>query len=95
MLFNLVINDIIDTIPSKKIFYANDGVFCVTDSSLDGCVTQMDNVIHSISTFLLNNKLVRNIGKTEFMLFTPFHVNILQMYFFLQYKASIVQLFLN
>ena len=74
-LFNLFINDLSKIEPGKNIFYADDGVFYVTNSCFDQCMSQANALIGKISEWMFKNKLTVNTNKTKLMLFTPHFVN--------------------
>ena len=70
LLFNLFINDI-DSIPDvKKILFADDAAFVVSDSSFTRCHEKVVSVIQNLSAWLENNKLIPNVNKTKLMLVT-------------------------
>ena len=93
LFFNIFINDIMETVPSKSIFYADDGVFYVTDNTLNGCVELIKTVLIHLSSWLFNNKLVPNVEKTKLMLFTPKQVNEFPSIYFNNEKLQFVRSF--
>ena len=62
--------------------FADDAVFCVSASTLLLCIDKLKILIHKISEWLKNNKLVPNVNKTKLMLFTPRPVKSLPDIFF-------------
>ena len=75
LLFNVYINDLtnIDS-ECKKLLFADDGVFYVTDSCFEGCIDKLIVMISKISEWLNFNKLVANTGKTKIMLISTLPV---------------------
>ena len=74
LLFNLFINDIVDIDDSKKILFADDTVFYVSDVTLELCILKLKKLIEKLSIWLDCNKLSPNIKKTKLMLITSKHV---------------------
>ena len=71
LLFNLFINDIVNVGDAKKILFADDAVFYITEDSLEQCVIKMRFLIAELSDWLKRNKLIPNVDKTKLMMFTP------------------------
>ena len=71
LLFNIYINDIVNVGDAKKILFADDAVFYVTEGSLDMCIIKIKQLIKELTVWLDNNKLVANVKKTKLMLVTP------------------------
>ena len=71
LLFNLFINDIVSVGDAKKILFADDAVFYITEDSLEQCVIKMRFLITDLSEWLKKNKLIPNVDKTKLMMFTP------------------------
>ena len=71
LLFNVFINDIVMVGEARKILFADDAVFYVTEETLDLCAEKMKRLIEELSEWLINNKLVANVNKTKLMLITP------------------------
>ena len=71
LLFNIFINDITFIPDCKKILYADDAVFYVSDADFNLCVDKLRVLIENIETWTLNNKLIVNIDKSKLMLLTP------------------------
>ena len=82
LLFNLFINDITAAIDCKKVLFADDGVFYITEATFDLCVERVKLVLKQLSEYLTNNKLVPNTDKTKLMLITARYVkNLPDIYF--------------
>ena len=71
LLFNIYINDIVGVGDAKKILFADDAVFYVTEKSLVMCIEKIKRLIKELSEWLQNNKLVANVNKTKLMMVTP------------------------
>ena len=71
LLFNLYINDIVNVGDAKKILFADDAVFYVTERSLEMCIVKIKQLIKELTEWLKNNKLVANVKKTKLMMITP------------------------
>ena len=71
LLFNIYINDIVKVGKAKKILFADDAVFFITESSLEMCIVKINQLIGELSEWLMNNKLVPNVNKTKLMMITP------------------------
>ena len=74
LFFNIFINDICKISSAKKILFADDAVFYITDSSFQSCIYKLNQLINQLSEWLLNNKLIANVSKTKLMVFTPKHI---------------------
>ena len=71
LLFNIYINDIVNVGTAKKILFADDAVFYITESSFNMCMFKINQLIGELSEWLKNNKLVPNVSKTKLMMITP------------------------
>ena len=71
LLFNIFINDLVKVGKAKKILFADDSVFYITEKSLDLCLQKIKELILELSEWLKNNKLVANTNKTKLMRITP------------------------
>ena len=71
LLFNIYINDIVNVGDAKKILFADDALFYVTDRSFEMCIEKTKRLIKELSEWLQNNKLVANVNKTKLMMVTP------------------------
>ena len=71
LLFNIYINDIVNIGTAKKILFADDAVFYITESSFDMCILKIKQLIRELSKWLMDNKLVPNVNKTKLMMITP------------------------
>ena len=69
-LFNIFINDLLDITPGKCIFFADDGVFYISDICFESCIRQLNLLLRNIQEWIDKNKLVINAKKTKLMLFT-------------------------
>ena len=77
LLFNLFINNI-DKIPDvKKVLFADDAAFVVSDSSFAKCHEKIISVVQNLSIWHKNNRLVPNVNKTKLLLVTPRPIPIL------------------
>ena len=77
LLFNIFIKDITDISTDKKVIFADDTVFYVTENTLEACVLRVNILLAEVSMWLENNKLIPNTEKTKLMLFTPRPVDVL------------------
>lgn len=71
LLFNIYINDIVKVGDAKKILFADDAVFYITERTLEMCIVKIKQLINDLSEWLKNNKLVANVNKTKLMMVTP------------------------
>ena len=71
LLFNIFIRDITDINIAKKVVFADDTVFYVTENTLEACVHKVNILLTNLATWLENNKLIPNTDKTKLMLFSP------------------------
>ena len=69
--FNLFINDFSWIPIAKKVHFADDSVFYVSDSCLDECLIKIKKVITYVSDWLNNNRLIINLSKTKLMMISP------------------------
>ena len=69
LFFNIFINDICSISTAKKILFANDAVFYITDSSLQSCIYKLNQLFNQLSKWLLNNKLIANGSKSKLMIY--------------------------
>ena len=88
LLFNIFINDIVKVGNAKKILFADDAVFYVTDSSLELCIIKIQTLITQLIEWLKNNKLVANVNKTKLMMITPRPINHLPDIYFNEIKLE-------
>ena len=70
-MFNIFINDPCKITPGRNIFFADDGIFYVTDTDFPSCVSSVKLLIENISKWMLNNKLTVNTAKTKLMYLSP------------------------
>ena len=70
-LFNIFINDFTLINSAKKILFADDSIFYVTDPDFDTCIFKLNMVLNDINSWLHNNRLTPNLLKTKLMIFTP------------------------
>ena len=75
LFFNIFINDITIAIDSKKVLFADDGVFYITESTLELCIEKVNVVLSQLTEYLSNNKLIPNTDKTKIMLITARHIS--------------------
>ena len=64
-LFNVFINDLLSIDPGKSIFFADDGVFYVTDPDFETCIFKVNTLISRISEWLELNKLLVSLTLTK------------------------------
>ena len=70
-IFNIFINDFTLINSAKKILFADDSIFYVTDPDFDTCIFKLNMVLNDINSWLHNNRLTPNLLKTKLMIFTP------------------------
>lgn len=70
MLFNLYINDLIETLPPEILYlYADDTALILENTNLVNLINIGNNYLNLVNTWLENNGLKLNISKTEFIIF--------------------------
>ena len=88
LFFNIFINDIFSINNAKKVLFADDAVFCVSDITFDGCIDKVKQLIIELELWLDKNKLIANAVKTKLILFTPCSINVFPNIFF---KETLLQ----
>ena len=63
LLFNIFINDIVTINNYDATLYADDAVFYIQDSTLNGCIVKLNNLIVCLSKWLNCNLLIPNTDK--------------------------------
>ena len=69
LLFCLYINDIVDFVDDEVILFADDAVSIITADSSQRMYDKIRKLFSDLSSYLLSNKLVPNLGKSKLMFF--------------------------
>jgi len=73
LLFLIYINDIgnIPNLPSKPILFADDANLFVKSQSIENLQIVSQEAVSKIAVWILSNRLTLNIGKTNYIIFSP------------------------
>ena len=73
LLFLIYVNDMPDVIRNKLLLYAEDSGILVSGKNRQDVETLLSEDLHSLSQWLIDNKLSLHLGKTETILFGSTH----------------------
>ena len=73
LLFLIYINDMEMAVKEKLLMYADFSALMVSGKNLEEIEQQLSQQLHSVSEWLVDNKLLLHLGKTESILFGTKH----------------------
>lgn len=73
LLFLIYVNDMQAVVKNKLLLYADDSAILVTGKNRSSIEKELTDELHSVSQWLIDNKLSLHLGKTETILFGSKH----------------------